>query len=71
MYNRRFGEITNHIFETYNNYLTPHGCHIHKMAPAMATTTMCTFPSAQHDLPHWKFVLHYCAKCPSIVIPSQ
>ena len=32
---------------------------------------MCTYPQFDHELPHWKYVLLYCAECPYINIPDQ
>ena len=39
--NRRSDEISSHIFETYNNDVRPHGCHIYNTAVYMAMKIMC------------------------------
>ena len=59
------------IFGTYKNDTRAHGFHIHKTAPSMATTTMCTFKSDQHALPNLKFVLRCFPQYPSIIISYQ
>ena len=33
--NRRSGEISGRIFETYNNYVQPHSCHIYNTSVDM------------------------------------
>ena len=48
-----------------------HGRHINAKAYDMAKATMCAYPQSDHALPHWKFVLQYCAKCLSVNIPDQ
>ena len=58
-------------FETYNNALRPHGCHIHNTASDMETETMCPYTSAHHALPYLKSVLRCCDKIPCIVITSK
>ena len=37
----------------------------------MAKAKMCTYPQSDHALPHWKYVLQYCAECPYINITDQ
>ena len=32
---------------------------------------MCAYPHSYHALPHWKFVMQCCAKCPSVNISDQ
>ena len=65
------GEKSSPIFEIYKNYVWPHGCHIYNTVAYMAMTTMCTYTSKHHGLPHCKCVLCCCDKWPSIVQPSQ
>ena len=42
--NRRSGEITNRLFETYNNYIMTHGNHMFQTASDMVMANMCTYP---------------------------
>ena len=49
----------------------PHGLHIYKTAVDTAISKLIHFPFEKHHLPHWKCVLHCCAKYTSIVIPGQ
>ena len=63
--------MTSLIFETYNNAVVTHGQNIQKTAPDMAIATMCPFPSAQHTLTHWKYVLRCCEKGSIIFIPIK
>ena len=49
----------------------PHGRHIYAKAYVMAKKKMCAYSQSYHALPHWKYVLRCCAKCPSISIPDQ
>ena len=37
----------------------------------MHMAIMSPFTSKYHGMPHWKWVLRCCDKCPSIVLPSQ
>ena len=69
--NRRSSEISSCIFETYKNYVQPHGCNIYNTDEEMAMSTMCTYNSKHNRPPHWKHVLRCCDKFPSIVLPSQ
>ena len=69
--NRRSGEISSRIFETYNNYVRPHGCHIYNTGADMSMATMCPCTSKHHGIPHCKFVLCCSDKFPIIVLPSQ
>ena len=69
--NRRPGEISSRIFETYNNAVRTHGFHIYNTAADMAMSNMCPCNYKHHGLPHWKCVLMCCNKCPSIVLTSQ
>ena len=68
---RRSDEIESRIFETYNNSVTPHGCHILTTTSAFDTATICPCNSVHHMLPHWKYVLCCYDKCTSMVIPSE
>ena len=66
------GLVRKHI--TYIQHIKkvmPHGSHIYAKASDMANATMCTYPQSEHAIPHWKFVLRYCADCPCINIPDQ
>ena len=58
--NRRSGEKSHHIYETYKNTVVPHGRHIYATASDMEKATMCKYPQSDHALPHWKFVLRCC-----------
>ena len=49
----------------------PHGRHIYAKTSDMAKATMCTDPHSDHALPHWEFVLRYCAECPFINLLEQ
>ena len=69
--NRRSDEIVSRVFETYHNYISPHGCHIHNTESYMAMAIMCPCPSLLHYIPHWKCLLRYFDKYPSIFIPIQ
>ena len=40
--NRRSGEISSHMSETYKNTVQPNGCHIYSTSADMAMATMCT-----------------------------
>ena len=68
---RRSGEISSPIFVTYKNDVRPHGCHIYSNAADMEMSTMCTFTSKNHGLPHWKYMLRCCDKGSIIVLPSR
>ena len=41
--NRRSGEKSNWLYETYKNKVMPHGCHIYAKAYDMAKATMCAY----------------------------
>ena len=69
--NISYGDFTSRIFESYNNYVKPHGCNIHNTTSYMAMAKVFTFPYTIHDLSCGKFVVRCCAKCPSIFIPGQ
>ena len=55
--NIRYGEMSTRIFETYKNYVIPHGRRILKMAYDMSMATMGAYPLSQHALPHYKCML--------------
>ena len=69
--NRRYSEISSRIFETYKNAVQPHGYHIYNTAADMAMSTKLNCTYKHHGIPHCKYVLHCCDKCPSIFLPSQ
>ena len=69
--NRIYCEIVSCIFETYNNSVRPHDCHIQNTESKISTTTIFTCNHLYNAIPNWKFVLHCCNKCPRIVIPRQ
>ena len=48
-----------------------HGRHIYAKAYDMAKATMCAYPHSDHALPHWKCVMRFCAKFPSVNLPYQ
>ena len=54
------------IYETYKNTFIPHGRHIYTKAYDTEKATMCSYSQSDYLLPHWKFVLRCCAKCPII-----
>ena len=49
----------------------PHGRHIYAKSYYMEKSTMCAYSQSYHSLPHCKFVLRCCARCPSINLPDQ
>ena len=49
----------------------PHGCHIYAKSSDIAKAKICTYHQSDHELPHWKYVLWFCAKCPCINMPDQ
>ena len=69
--NRRSGELSSHLFETYKNSVRPHGCHIYNSAADMDMVKMCPCPSQKNGLPQCKCVLSCCDKCPVISISHQ
>ena len=69
--NRRSGEISSCIFETYNNAVQPHGCHIYNTAADMTMGKMYPCISKHHGFLHCKFLLRCCENFPSIVLPSK
>ena len=69
--NRRSGERSNRIHDTFKNTVMPHGRHIYTKLYYMEKATMCANSQSDHALPHWKCVLRCCTQCPSINIPVQ
>ena len=49
----------------------PHGRHIYAKSSDTEKATICTYPQSDNALPHWKYVLRCCAKCPCINLPDQ
>ena len=41
--NRRSGEMANRLFETYKNYVMPHGNHMFQTESGMSMETMCKY----------------------------
>ena len=39
--NIRSGKLSGRLFETYKNYVRPHGCHIYNYAADRAMAKMC------------------------------
>ena len=68
--NRRSGEIASLIFETYDNAVQPHCCHIYSTSTDMTMAKMCPCTCKHHNIPQWKCVLRCCYKCP-IIVPSS
>ena len=64
--NRRSGEMSNRLFETYKNSVMPHGHHIYETASDMFMETICAYPPSQHEL-----VVHCCADCPRVDLPDK
>ena len=69
--NRRSGEKSNRMYETYKNVVMPHGRHIYSKAYDMAKAKFCAYPQYNYALPHRKRVLQLYADCPSINLPDQ
>ena len=69
--NRRYGKRSSHIFETYNSYVQPPGCHIYNTTSDIAMEKVCPCTSKYHRRPHWKCMLNCCDKCPSIILTIQ
>ena len=53
--NRRSGEISNLLFDTYKSSVKTHGKHILKTAYDMDMATMRAYPSFKYALPNWNF----------------
>ena len=47
-HNRRFGKMSNLIFETYESSVIPHGKNMFRTASDMDMATMCAYPSPKH-----------------------
>ena len=69
--NKRSGEKSNCIYETYKNTVMSHGRHIYAKAYDMEKAKLCAYPQSDHALPYWKCVMLCCAKCTSLNIPEQ
>ena len=41
----RSSELSSRLFETYKNYVRPHGCHIYNSNTDVDMATMCPCPS--------------------------
>ena len=68
--NRRSGEISNCLFETYKKFVITPGKHMFQTSSEMTMSKMCEYPSSNYVLPHWKCVLCCCAQYPWIDLPS-
>ena len=69
--NRRSGEISSHIFETYKNAVRPHGCHIYNTDVDMDMVIMCPYTYKHHGILNWICVLSCFDKLPSTVLPIR
>ena len=69
--NRRSGENSNLLFETYKHSVIPHGRHLYATAAAMVMAKMCENPPYQHSFTHWKCLFCCCYNLPRIDIPYQ
>ena len=61
-----FSEMFNRLFDTYDKFLMPHGCHIYVSSSEMFMYTMCAYPPSKYALTHCKCVLPCCYKYPYI-----
>ena len=68
--NKRSVETVNHLFEAFKSYIVPRVNYMFKIASDMAMAKMCAYPSFKYSLPHWKYVMRCCAKCPCIDLPN-
>ena len=59
---KKSGEISIHIFETYNNTVRPNRYYVYNSAEDMATEKMCRCTSKHNGIPKWKGVLRCYAK---------
>ena len=66
--NRRSSKISIRIFETYNNSVQPHGCNVYNNTSDMNMAKIYPYAYKYNGLPHWKYVLCCCDKCPSTVL---
>ena len=55
----------------HKNTVKPYGRHIYNTAYDMSKSKMCAYPRSDHALPHWKFFMLCCAKCPRVNLPDQ
>ena len=69
--NRRSGEISSRIFETYSNDVWPHGFHFYNTTSKIYMAKFCPCTSKYHGLLQCKCFARCCDKCPSIFLPSQ
>ena len=69
--NRRSGDKSHHIYETYKNIVMPHGSHIYAKASDTTNATMCTYPQYDNTLPHYKCVLRCYSESQCIILPDQ
>ena len=61
-----------HVFSCWSYFpYGIHGSHIYAKSSDMAKEKMGAYPQSDHALPHWKCVMQFCAKFPSINIPNQ
>ena len=49
----------------------PHGHHIYAKSSDTAKATTSAYPYTDDSLPHCKYVMKCCPKCPSINLPDQ
>ena len=68
--NRKSGELSSCLYETYKNVLKLHACHIHCTAADMDMAKMCPCPLQHNGIPHWKCILRCCKKLSSLIISS-
>ena len=59
------------IYETCKYTIMPHGHNIYSKAYDMEKATVCLSPQSDHALPHWKYVMQCCDKCPIVNLPDQ
>ena len=69
--NKISGELESSIYDNSKNYEMPYILHNHKTVVYLDISKMCDFSSDKHALSRFKYVLHYCSKCPIIVTPNQ
>ena len=69
--NRRYGEISSPILETYMNAMQNHGSHLYNTSVNMSLATMCPCNYKYHKLLHCKCVLYCCDKCQFIFQPRE
>ena len=68
--NRRSGEMTNSLFETYKNSVMKHGKNIFQIESDIEMATMCEYPPSKYALQHWKCILSCCVQFPQMDTPS-